>query len=436
MPVLACLPRIDGSQWADATAVHQRQLQRLDELVRHFRSADPVYERLLRAAGADDVKIRDEADLVRLPILERSHLRELADGIRQRGRGRHPRFSVRLTGGSTGAPAAVLIDPAASAMSLAARVICQRWHGLELGHRQVRLWGRPPASGHLRASLKDWLLNRMSLDSLALEPPQLARSLARVSRFGPEYLYGYTSLIQLFAERIPSGQLAGILHRLMAAVCTSETMLAPQQAQLERALGCPVVEEYGCSEVDIIAYQCPAGGRHVVGENVLVETHRDGDEPDGYGQVLVTDLNNRVMPIIRYRLGDLAPLERPRCSCGRGWPCLGPVLGRSQGQYIQAPGRGLVHSQMVVYLVERLVAKGVGISRFKIIQDEVDHLRIALVPSDQTSFDLAGLGAFFRREGQAVLGPDMTWTVEQTTSEMLERGRINKFQHFESRIVS
>ncbi len=128
--------------------------------------------------------------------------------------------------------------------------------------------------------------------------------------------------------------------------------------------------EYGCSEVDIISFSCPSGGQHVIAENLIVEVVRFGDEPEGFGQVVVTDLNNILMPIIRYRLGDLVPLERPVCACGRGWPCLGQVVGRSQGQYILVPGKGRVHSQFVVYLIEGLMAQGAVQGRFRIIQEK------------------------------------------------------------------
>jgi phenylacetate-CoA ligase len=210
-----------------------------------------------------------------------------------------------------------------------------------------------------------------------------------------------------------------------------------QRGKLENRLGRPVVDEYGCSEVDIIAFRCPHGERHTAAENVLVEIVRMGDEPEGYGKVVITDLNNTLMPVIRYCVGDLAPLERPTCSCGRGWPCIGPVLGRVQNQFIALDGGARrVHSQFVVYMLEQLFDEGWNIGRFQIVQEEDDLLVLRAVPTEGKPFDQRQLQQVLETQGRRVLGSGMRWQVETVGSSELETSTSRKYQHFVSRIRS
>jgi len=328
----------------------------------------------------------------------------------------------------------VYVDNDTSARSLAARMLCQSWFGILPGDRQARFWGRPLASGRYREKLKDLALNRLRFDSLALESGRISNTLSRMRRFGIEYLYGYASLIRLFANRANYDDAADIFGGLKAVISTSETLSEGQQKDLRDRFRCPVVNEYGCSEVDVISFQCPEGGNHVVAGNLLVEIVRFGGEPEGFGTVLVTDLNNSLMPVIRYKVGDLAPLETSMCSCGRGWECMGRVLGRAQGQYVVVPGKGLLHSQFVVYMVEDMVAAGIPLGRFRIIQEEDLGLTVQVHPEKGATLDTEAILARLKAESADVLGPDFTWMLEIVHPGDIKTTPAGKFSHFESRV--
>jgi phenylacetate-CoA ligase len=237
-------------------------------------------------------------------------------------------------------------------------------------------------------------------------------------------------------DRIDERNLDHLRSTLKMVISTSETMSERQRDQLSARIGRPVVDEYGCSEVDIISFLCPEGSRHTIAENVLVETVRLGDEPAGYGRVVVTDLNNTLMPVVRYVVGDLVPLERPQCGCGRGWPCLGPVLGRVQDQFIEiGDERRKVHSQFVVYLLERMLNEGWGVGRFQIVQEAADLLLLRVVPGEGKPLDDAALARRLADEGRRILGPQMRWRVELVSEAQLETTASRKFRHFVSQLT-
>lgn len=432
-PVQRLRREIEAHQWLDAEVVVRQQITRVDQLVRSHERVNGAYARLLKEAGWSGEPLRSMDDLARLPVLGKQELADLAEAITL-PRVALGRYTTRMTGGSTGEPAVVYAPPLTSASSLAARMVCQGWYHINPGDRQIRLWGRRLDSGRVRSALKDTVLNRIRLDSLALERGRLADTLDRIRHFGVEYLYGYASMIDLLATRIVESGISDPFPTAKAAISTSETLLPGQQARLQEILGCPVVNEYGCSEVDIITFQCPAGRQHVVASNVLVEVERFGDEPEGYGQILVTDLHNTLMPVIRYRLGDLARLEQGRCDCGRGWPCLVELLGRSQGQYVRTPDGRLVHSQFLVYVIEDLVHRGMAIGRFTIIQERDFSLTFKVAPRGDSMLRDGVIEDAIKKACAPTLGPGFQYRIIFATDDEFELERINKFRHFESRI--
>lgn len=432
--VYSDLSRLREAQWHDPSVVEERQLHRFLAVADAGIHSFEFYGKKVAGAGISINDIKSLNDIKRWPLTTKEDLNHAVRDLRENCRS-IPAHTARMTGGSTGEPCIVLADRTASSCSLAARALFQEWYGIRIGDRQIRLWGHPLESDAWRQKLKDRLLNRMRFDSLALGKENLARTTECISSFGAEYIYGYASLLALLIDELPNRELEKLRVCLKAAISTSETMSEMQREKLEARLGRPVADEYGCSEVDIIAYRCPDGGRHTAAENVLVEIVRFGDEPEGFGRVVVTDLRNTLMPVIRYCVGDLAPLARPACTCGRGWPCIGPVLGRAQNQFIELDGATrLVHSQFVVYMLEQLFNEGWGVGRFQIVQEEPNLLSLRVVPVEGKLFDLKLLREVLEKQGKNVLGDGMRWNIITVSYTDLETSSSQKFCHFISRL--
>jgi phenylacetate-CoA ligase len=103
---------------------------------------------------------------------------------------------------------------------------------------------------------------------------------------------------------------------------------------IEKEMKSNVYDKYGSREFSGIAYECSEhNGHHIVAENYIVEILKDGKPalPGEIGEVIITDLNNKCMPFIRYRIGDLAiAVEQKTCNCGRSLPLIGDIEGRVQ----------------------------------------------------------------------------------------------------------
>lgn len=291
--------------------------------------------------------------LASLPVLEKQELDQLyrcSAGDRS--------LAVRDTAGTTGHPVKVRVDVDALSWQVATRYHLYGWHGIDLGDKEARFWGRPVTSSSYM--LKDFLLNRKRFCFHHKDRQQNMSEYEALLKYQPSYFYGYSSLILQAAIFFDQEKLPKL--PLKAVICTAETIHTFQTEFIERVFGCPVVVEYGCSESDILAFQCEQGSLHLVSVNSVV---RQDVGPGHEGEVIYTDLNNRVMPLINYRLGDVATIEASLCQCGRALPVIRSLQGRSINQLIPTTGGGL-HAVYVAYAIEEVCQRGFDVRRFKI----------------------------------------------------------------------
>ena len=114
---------------------------------------------------------------------------------------------------------------------------------------------------------------------------------------------------------------------------TYELLLPTTKKKIEQFLDCEIFNQYGCSEVGPISFNCKLNKNHIFTESVYVEVIPDklSFGREDIGRVVVTDLRNKVMPFVRYYTGDLAKVsDNKNCSCGFTTPIMGNVVGREK----------------------------------------------------------------------------------------------------------
>jgi phenylacetate-coenzyme A ligase PaaK-like adenylate-forming protein len=140
------------------------------------------------------------------------------------------------------------------------------------------------------------------------------------------------------------------------------------QASLQRTFGCPVINEYGASECLSIAFGCREGWLHVNADWVIVEPVDADYRPTPPGRtshtVLITNLANRIQPIIRYDLGDAVVAAPGPCACGNPMPAI-RVEGR-RDDVIVLPGEAGHEVRVVPMALTTLVEEAAGVHRFQI----------------------------------------------------------------------
>lgn len=255
------------------------------------------------------------------------------------------------------------------------------WRGVRIGDRCARFWGAPYATRRkVITRLSDFAMNRTRFSAFAFTDEDLAGYWARCLTFRPDYLHGYVSMLEAFARFLSDHGYDGRQLPLKSIIATSEVLSRPQRALLEQTFRAPVQIEYGCGELGPIAYECERNSLHIMAADVVVEVVDEAGravEPGGTGELVVTDLNNRAMPLLRYRLGDFGIPGRP-CSCGRSFPVLEKVWGRAY-DFVVGPNGRRYHGEFFMYLFEDLRRDGAGVQAFQVIQDGPTSIRVAIV---------------------------------------------------------
>lgn len=421
-PTFRRLEELEHTQWLSPERLAEYQFTRMQRLLKFAYAHVPYYRELLDKHGLPGGRLESPDDLRRIPFLTREIIQTRFDDLRARAR--LPRVHPRSSGGSTGAPVTVLVDMGRMGFGEAARMRAQRWFGVQVGAREIVLWGSPiEVSRQDRVrKLRDWCLNSRLLSAFDMGEEALARHAAAIREYDPVKMYGYASALYLLAgyferESLPPPR------SLRAVFTTAEPLFDFQRKTIETALGCSVGVEYGCRDGGLVALECPEGGLHIAAEGMYVEI-RDPDA-EGRGEIVLTNLESKAFPIIRYRTGDVGSLDPSPCHCGRGLPKLRAVEGR-QTDFLVTPGGRVLHALSAIYILREMPA----IREFRIVQEAIDQLVIHVVlrqpigPAEEAS-----LCAQFA----AVFSADMR--VKIVRAKSLPRTTSGKFRYVESRVA-
>lgn len=373
------LKELERTQFLTAQELQELQLNKLRRLVEHSYQTVPVFKQRMADRLLKPQQIKTFQDFAHIPMLTKEELRENA--ARMISSNPPTKLHVASTSGSTGIPLKFYRDARTFGYALAATYRGLKWHGIAGGAKEAMLWGVPVnINDRLKARIKDGLLNRFREKEYNITPEILYDFYSKVKRRRPVFLSGYTSMIYEFAFFLAEQSLDGRELGLKIAKCTSETIHEHQRQLIEKVFGCQVVSEYGSAETGIISFECEHRGHHLMNDCVYVEyVDEAGNPTKGEGaRLLVTDLNNYTLPMIRYEIGDLGTPVDEKCGCGRGLPLIKNIVGRASNIAIGVNDK-IYHSIIFYYIMKGFMAKGGGIKQFKVIQEAKDRLTFQIV---------------------------------------------------------
>jgi phenylacetate-coenzyme A ligase PaaK-like adenylate-forming protein len=176
------------------------------------------------------------------------------------------------------------------------------------------------------------------------------------------------------AEALAQLQEEGALHLALREVWVGGEQLSPaRRAHVAQAFGCAVRNNYGASECFSIAWECSRGQLHLNDDWVIAQPVDASNRPVPPGEwsdaVLLTNLANRVQPLIRYRLDDRMRVLPQRCACGSAFTAI-EVSGRS-GDTLSLPDARRRPVAIVPLALETAIEEDAGLTRFQVI----DHVR-------------------------------------------------------------
>jgi len=402
---------LEQSQYDAETVVRARQLALLQELVRHAFTHCPYYRSKLTAAGVRPDDIRHLDDIERIPPISKEEIQEHGAAMISAAADR--RTLIRdQTGGSTGSPMVFYYDNDRLDSRVAATLRHNRWAGWEVGDRVAVLWGAPQdlaRSARIKDRVRDWIQDRrIMLDASALDEQAMASFTATLRRYRPRILQAYSNTLGLYCRYLQSRGIDDI--RPEGIVCSAEVLTAENRRLIEATFGCRVFDRYGCREFAVIASECEAhDGMHINAENLLVEVLVDGRScSDADGQIVITDLRNLAMPLIRYQIRDVGRIMVRACSCPRRLPLLAISGGRST-DFLLATNGDLVSGVVIATYVTTNIP---GIRQIQFVQDSTSSIKIRLVKGLDWSADTA---AQLKAKASHYLGSGMQFEFEFCT---------------------
>jgi phenylacetate-CoA ligase len=250
--------------------------------------------------------------------------------------------------------------------------------------RRGALWGSPPVPSDIKSQLRNMLHDRVFyLDTMGLNDKTMLRFYAEINRSGRCALFGHAHSLYELARFFEFNNYRA--NNVEAIIATSMMLLPMHRQFIETVFGMKVTDRYGCEEVGLIASECGEhNGLHINDMHVVVE----GLGPDlshvGKGkqaELVVTDLNNYGMPMIRYVVGDEATMLDEPCRCGRGLSMLSKISGRTADYLVKADGSRVSGISMV----EQTLTSIPGIRELQIVQNSFVDFELYMVRSKDFS---------------------------------------------------
>jgi len=382
---------------------------KLDKIVRHAGEGSAYYRRAWSNLQLPPVGKFATEDLKRLPLINKETLRAHAEELLS------DQFSSgqlieSYTGGTTGIQTRIFMDPECRINRIGRQWGVLQRCGYRPGMRRALIWGVESdllprtVAASLKSAVRHYAAGDEVLCCTVMNDVLMREYYSRVTRFRPAVIYGYPTAVARFAAFILRERLAPVT--VSSVIVTAERLTDDDRALIRGVFGGDIFNIYCTREHGCMAFECELHrGLHVDAESAHVEIVRDGQVvPNGHsGEIVVTDLCNYGMPLIRYRTGDLGVLSAEPCPCGLSLPLLSSLDGRATDSLVRPDG-----SVVVGLMLSDLFLGEPSIRAAQFVQERLDSVEVFLETTTGFSVDVESRCT---AEVQALMGPEVNIVV-------------------------
>ena len=375
-PTFPYLQSLEKTQWLSRAELETLQLQKLQALLISAKQHSPWHAERIVSSGMNLNEISFD-ELRKLPTMNKVDAQQQGQAMvwKEVPGGSFP----YTTGGSSGAPLIFSYGRSRQASDAAGRIRARRWWQVNVGDREVYLWGAPVELNKTDKikTIRDRLLNQLVLNAFTMSPSTMALYLKMIQSFNPKCIYGYASSVALLAEYAKQNNYSLHLPELKV-VCTTGEPLYPEQRQLiTEVFKVPVANEYGSRDIGFTAHENSHQQMLLMSESILLEVLDVNGQPVKVGEIgeaVMTGLCSEAQAFIRYRTGDKIRVSAESDKEGRGLHVLEEVLGRDTDFLIHQDG-SIIHALAAIYVLREMQ----GIEQFKITQQSINDFEILVV---------------------------------------------------------
>lgn len=379
------LRQLEHYQWFDQKHTHALQQENLKRLLTHAYHHVPYYRKILVSSGViNDANAINLKNFSQIPLLDKSIIRKHYEELKSDNLSNR-KWYENTSGGSTGEPARFIQDKDYQEMSFAIKFLFDQWSGFSIGERKILLWGseRDLLIGRetLRVRLRRWLSNEIWLNTFKMSDEQMLVYVKHINSFKPVQILAYAESIYELSHFIERKKLK--VYSPKAIMTSAGTLYEYMREKIQRVFNAPIFNRYGSREVGDIACECDNNrGLHVSAPTHFLEIIRsDGTytKPGEVGEIVITLLTNYAMPLIRYRIGDMGMWADAPCTCGRVWPLLVEITGRTTDNFVTRGG-AVIYGGFFRYLLFYQD----WIKKYQIIQEDYNNININVVLSNNS----------------------------------------------------
>ena len=254
--------------------------------------------------------------------------------------------------------------------------------------KKIILWGSEKdlfkQNRDFKSRFENWLNNTVFLNAFKMSPEDMKNHIKIINSYKPFFIRGYAGSLFELSKYIEENNIN--IHKPKFIVSSAEVLQSEMRSKIEKIFSAKVYNYYGSREVNGIAGECKFNSMHIFSFWNYIEVldnNNNSVKEDEEGRIIVTNLYNYSMPLIRYEIGDAAILGTKNCRCGSSLPVLQSITGRLTDHFITRDKKMIYGA----YFRHLFFFKD-WIKRYQIIQENYDTVRIKMVVNKNRAIEL------------------------------------------------
>ncbi len=405
------------------------QNKKLKSILIHAYKNTPYYKRVFDEAKFSPYKIESRFEIQKIPFLTKAIVKNYYNDLIAQN------ISSKLlmkasTGGSTGVPMYFLRDKESLYLRRGQELYFDRWMGYKIGEKISYFVAGSHFDGkidRIKGKVRNATCERIvNFDPHNINDEYMQAFATEYQRYKPKMIKCFPNALTPFAHFVKRNKLP--IPKVRSISCTGENLYIQQRKLFEETFGGEVFEKVGTRESGVIACECKKHkGLHVFTEGVFLEILKDDGlpaKPGDMGRLIITDLFNKGMPLIRYEIGDMAiASDNQICECGSELPLIEKYLGRDRDIIFDSYGNpkpGYLFVEVIKHLNLDV--------QLQVIQPDKHSLLVKVVKNSTEEIDLKEL----LLEYQKIVGPGIKISFEYTNE--IKREPSGKFSYVKTEI--
>jgi len=340
------LETINSHQFMPKAALDQIRQERLKELFQVAQKTTDYYAAF---------KSLDEVPVLTKDIIQQNPNAFISSSYKKK-------LFKKATGGSTGVTLNYFGSVSTQSYLWAGLIHSWKIAGYQCGDRVAFISGSALIKSDFMHGIFYKLLNVKAYDAFAIDEKSIGHFIADIIETRASIIFGYAMVMSLVADYIHAKKNILFPH-LKGIICTSEVLTDVMRKNIENAFGVKVYNQYGCHDAGVMAFECEHQQMHLLSTRTVYEL-------DNNGRFTSTDLENDAFIFMKYDTGDIVTFSNDECTCGRKYPVISKILGRSNDIIID-----MDHKKLHSNIFNIMFRKDPSIHQFQIL---FDHESFAL----------------------------------------------------------